>query len=293
MNLKPYIQIVRPANIMTAIADIFAGIAIAGLSDSLLELNYLGVFLLIVSTKCLYAGGIVFNDIFDLELDKVERPERVIPSGKISRSNAIIYGLFLLLLGIIVAFLVNFSSGIIAISITFLALIYDKFGKHHAILGPINMGMCRGGNLLLGISIFPDALSQWYLLSLIPICYIAAITMISRGEVHGGDKKTLYFAAGLYLLVSVSQAVVAFQVGNFWIAMIFIGFHAYSVFKPLLTAMQNPIGSAIGKAVKAGVLSLIIMDAAWVSVSGNLLYALLVLALLPISIRLAKIFAVT
>ncbi len=278
---------------MTAIADIFAGIAIAGLSDSLLELNYLGVFLLIVSTKCLYAGGIVFNDIFDLELDKVERPERVIPSGKISRSNAIIYGLFLLLLGIIVAFLVNFSSGIIAISITFLALIYDKFGKHHAILGPINMGMCRGGNLLLGISIFPDALSQWYLLSLIPICYIAAITMISRGEVHGGDKKTLYFAAGLYLLVSVSQAVVAFQVGNFWIAMIFIGFHAYSVFKPLLTAMQNPIGSAIGKAVKAGVLSLIIMDAAWVSVSGNLLYALLVLALLPISIRLAKIFAVT
>ncbi len=293
MNLKPYIQIVRPANIMTAIADIFAGIAIAGLSDSLLELNYLSVFLLIVSTKCLYAGGIVFNDIFDLELDKVERPERVIPSGKISRSNAIIYGLFLLLLGIIVAFLVNFSSGIIAISITFLALIYDKFGKHHAILGPINMGMCRGGNLLLGISIFPDALSQWYLLSLIPICYIAAITMISRGEVHGGDKKTLYFAAGLYLLVSVSQAVVAFQVGNFWIAMIFIGFHAYSVFKPLLTAMQNPIGSAIGKAVKAGVLSLIIMDAAWVSVSGNLLYALLVLALLPISIRLAKIFAVT
>ncbi len=278
---------------MTAIADIFAGIAIAGLSDSLLELNYLGVFLLIVSTKCLYAGGIVFNDIFDLELDKVERPERVIPSGKISRSNAIIYGLFLLLLGIIVAFLVNFSSGIIAISITFLALIYDKFGKHHAILGPINMGMCRGGSLLLGISIFPDALSQWYLLSLIPICYIAAITMISRGEVHGGDKKTLYFAAGLYLLVSVSQAVVAFQVGNFWIAMIFIGFHAYSVFKPLLTAMQNPIGSAIGKAVKAGVLSLIIMDAAWVSVSGNLLYALLVLALLPISIRLAKIFAVT
>ncbi len=293
MNLKPYIQIVRPANLMTAIADIFAGIAIAGLSVSLLDIDFVKVFLLIVSTKGLYAGGIVFNDIFDLALDKIERPERVIPSGKISLSSAIFYGIFLLISGISGAFFVHFLSGIIAVGIAIFALIYDKYGKHHSLLGPINMGICRGGNLLLGISIFPDAINEWYLLSLLPICYIAAITMISRGEVHGGDKKTLYFAGFLYLIVSFSQLGIAYHIGNLWTAMLFVFFHIYSVFKPLWKAIQEPIGANIGKAVKAGVLSLIIMDAAWVAVSGNLMYAVLILALLPISIRLAKIFAVT
>jgi 4-hydroxybenzoate polyprenyltransferase len=65
------------------------------------------------------------------------------------------------------------------------------------------------------------------------------------------------------------------------------------IFKPLVNAISNPIGPNIGKAVKAGVLSLIVMDAAWVSVSGNIYLAIVVLCLLPISIKLAKIFAVT
>jgi 4-hydroxybenzoate polyprenyltransferase len=61
----------------------------------------------------------------------------------------------------------------------------------------------------------------------------------------------------------------------------------------LTKAISNPIGPNIGKAVKAGVLALIVMDAAWVSISGNFVIALFVLILLPISIKLAKVFAVT
>jgi hypothetical protein len=57
------------------------------------------------------------------------------------------------------------------------------------------------------------------------------------------------------------------------------------------TAMTTT--SVSGKAVKAGVLALIVMDAAWVSISGNFVIALFVLILLPISIKLAKVFAVT
>ena len=37
--------------------------------------------------RCLYAAGMVLNDAFDAELDARERPERPIPSGRISRSR--------------------------------------------------------------------------------------------------------------------------------------------------------------------------------------------------------------
>ena len=52
----------------------------------------------------------------------------------------------------------------------------------------IEYGVCRGLNLLLGISIIPAALTQFWYLGLVPVVYIAAITMISRDEVHGGKK---------------------------------------------------------------------------------------------------------
>ncbi len=86
MNIKPYLQLARPANIITAIADIIAGIAIATFSFPSLVIKPFEVFLLSVSTIGLYGGGIVFNDIFDLELDKIERPERILPTGKISKN---------------------------------------------------------------------------------------------------------------------------------------------------------------------------------------------------------------
>ncbi len=293
MNIKSYIQITRPANVITAVSDILAGVAIAVFSFSYEEVNITGVLFLCLATMGLYGGGIVFNDIFDLELDRIERPERVIPSGKISKTNAVIYGSFLLISGILTAWFNSPLSAIIAALVAACALVYDKYGKHHSFFGPINMGLCRGGNLILGMSIIERSIEQWWFIGLLPVCYIAAITMISRGEVHGGNKNTLYFAAFLYIMVSTAQLYFSYQLNNLPVAAAFVVLHIYLIFKPLLAAIANPIGPNIGKAVKAGVLSLIVMNAAWVSVSGNILLALVVLCLLPVSIWLARFFAVT
>lgn len=293
MDLKSYLQLCRPANIITAIADILAGVAIASFEIPLTELNPIGVILLCISTVGLYGGGIVFNDIFDLDLDKMERPERAIPSGRISLKNAYIFGTVLLLIAITAAFLNGCLSGIIATLVAISALVYDKYGKHHSFLGPINMGLCRGGNLILGMSIVASTVSEWWWLGILPVCYIAAITMISRGEVHGGNKNTLYFAGLLYVMVSIAQLTIAYKLDNLLITLAFVAIHICLIFKPLIKAISNPIGPNIGKAVKAGVLALIVMDAAWVSVSGNFVIALFVLILLPLSIKLAKVFAVT
>lgn len=291
--MKTYLQLIRPANIVTAVADILAGISLSGFVFSWQLDKVIEVGLLIAATKMLYAGGIVFNDVFDAELDAIERPERAIPSGKISKQTATIFGTVLLLIGILAASWYSVESGIFALVIALLALLYDKFGKHHSFFGPINMGLCRGVNILLGMSIIAEAPLHYWFLAWIPVIYIAAITMISRGEVHGGSKQMLTFGGTLYLIVSLSQAYFAYHFDNLLIALPLIGLHLYLILMPLYKAIQNPIGPNIGKAVKAGVLSLIVMDAAWVAVSGNLIMALVVLALLPLSMKLAKIFAVT
>lgn len=64
-------------------------------------------------------------------------------------------------------------------------------------------------------------------------------------------------------------------------------------FRKIIVAIKDPTGPNIGKTVKTGVLTLILMNAAWVSLSGQWEMAIFVVLLLPVSIRLGKKFAVT
>ena len=289
----------RPANIVTAVADVLAGVAIAGyFSTKGFEAILLQpVLLLCLATAALYGGGVVLNDVFDADLDAVERPERPIPSGLISKGSAALLGSLLLLLGVVAAAFVHsgslHASTVLAIAIAVASVVYDGWGKHHSFLGPLNMGLCRGLNLALGISIVTASLQQYWYLAIVPVIYIAAITAISRGEVHGGSKTVLYFAAFLYSLVLLSILLVAYRNGNLLWALAFEVLFALMKFRPLLKALQNPVGPLIGKAVKAGVIALIVMNAAWAAAFGALWLALIIILLLPLSLAMARLFAVT
>ncbi len=288
-----FLELMRPANIVTALTDIVAGMSIVGYvfglgNEQLYPLATLGF-----SSMCLYAGGVVFNDIFDEALDSMERPERALPSGRIKKIEAIIGGIGLLATGIFLGFFQSRLSGMIAIIVTVLALFYDWKGKHMHLFGPVNMGLCRACNLLLGMSVYKLGALEHYYLILIPLIYIAAITMVSRGEVHGIRPALLYQAGFLFVIVHVVQLLVAIQMDHLLFAIPFILVHAYLIFNKLLVAIKDPTGANIGKTVKIGVLTLILMNSAWISLSGQLETAILVLLLLPISIQLGKKFAVT
>jgi 4-hydroxybenzoate polyprenyltransferase len=284
-----FLRLMRPANIVTSVADVLAGMTITGFFGH----PWMKGIGLCLATIGLYGGGVVFNDVFDAGLDAVERPERPIPSGLIPIRQAARLGAILLLLGIAAASAVNVVSVILAIGIAGAALIYDKWGKHQTFLGPLNMGICRGLNLLLGMSVLGSVNpAQWWI-AIIPVLYIAAITAISRGEVHGGKKKALYLAVLLYLLVIGCILYVAGSRGWMLVTLPFLLFFSWMIFKPLLTAIRDPVGRHIGQAVKAGVIALIIMNASWAAAFGEVWPALAILVLLPLSLGLARLFAVT
>src|ERR1700761_3343371 len=127
-KITVYLRLMRPANIVTSVADVLAGIAISGyfLNLNVNASSLYPVALLCLSTIGLYGGGIVFNDVFDAELDKIERPERAIPSGLVSLKEASLLGAFLLVWGIGFAFSQSMLSGAIAVAISFFALLYNK-----------------------------------------------------------------------------------------------------------------------------------------------------------------------
>jgi 4-hydroxybenzoate polyprenyltransferase len=294
-KVLPYLHMMRPPNLLTAVSDIWAGIALSGFMMGAGSLtNYWpSVVMLSIASICLYGGGVVLNDVCDTEIDKIERPERPIPSGQVSKSSATILGIVLLLAGILISVSQSLLSGSLALLISAAAVIYDRWGKHHSLMGPLNMGLCRGLNLLLGMSILPASIPTWGWIAVVPVIYIAAITLISRGEVHGGSRQAVITALVFYILVILSVISVGILKHRLLITVVFLIPFAAFIFPPLLRAIKNPSGRYIGKAVKAGVLGLILMNTSWVAAGNNVICALATALLLPASVLIARSFAVT
>jgi 4-hydroxybenzoate polyprenyltransferase len=290
-HLRSYLQLTRPANIVTAWADVLAGIAVSGFV--ILD-NPAPVIWLLLATTGLYGGGVVFNDVFDAELDAKERPERPIPNGRVSLWGATFLGCVLLIIGVLAAAQVSSLSFSIACGVAAAALLYDAYGKHHPFFGPLNMGICRGGNLLLGVSILSPMLGENWYLALIPITYIAAITAISQGEVHGGKRSTGVVALILMGVVITGLLTLGWVNKSYFLAVIpFVILLTWRVLLPFMQAVHQPSAENIRTAVRSGVLSLIVLDATLSCSFAGLPYGLCVLILLPISMVLAKLFAVT
>jgi 4-hydroxybenzoate polyprenyltransferase len=291
--MLPYLKLMRPANIITAFADILAGSSIV--AGGLVVFYSADLYLLLLATAGLYGGGVVLNDYFDAEIDQQERPERPIPSGQVTKKEALSLGVVLFLIGIAASFVVNVVSGFLAVAIAVLATAYDAKGKHIDWIGPINMGLCRGLNLLLGMSILPAITAEnWYLL-FIPVIYIAAITSISKGEVTGSTRKPLYVAAFFYLLVITAIAYLGYEseASDFFSTVLFVILFAALILPPLVRAIKEPSAKKIRLAVKVGIISLIVMNAAIAASSAGLVFGLVVLTLLPFSFLTGKLFPVT
>ena len=107
-----------------------------------ITLNSFGFALLVIATVCLAAAGNVINDIFDVEADLINKPNKVLIGKKISEKAA--YNLFFALniLGVIIGFYLSNmiqkpSFTAIFIFTSALLYLYAKSLKSYLVLGNI------------------------------------------------------------------------------------------------------------------------------------------------------------
>ena len=136
----------RPVNaIMMGIAVIVGEVAIAGHipSASQILLGFLVSF-------SLTASSMVVNDIVDLEIDRINEPQRPLPSGALSRGQAILFGVTLALIGIAAAYLLSPYLLIIAAASLLVSLAYNLRGKKLGLPGNLMVGFTIAVPFLFG-----------------------------------------------------------------------------------------------------------------------------------------------
>lgn len=285
--MRPYLELLRPANVATALGDVLAGFAIAQGADVALLPWLAG------ASVCLYAGGVVLNDVFDRHLDARERPERPLPSGRVTPGRAAAFGAAFLAAGVGAAAAAGGAALPVGAWLVAAILAYDALLKRSMLFGPLAMGACRGLNLAVGMAADPAALGTFWPLCFIPGVYVAGITLLSRGEVAGGGQWQARLSTGLVGAAAAALAAVVAVQQHAWAGLALTLLFAARVLPAFAHALRSPTPPAIRAAVKTGVLSLILLDAALAAAFAGLGFGLALLAVSFIAGWIARSFAVT
>jgi 4-hydroxybenzoate polyprenyltransferase len=184
-----YLRLTRLPNVFTALSDVVAGIVIA--RGARFDPHDLW---LVAATALLYPAGMALNDFFDREEDARDRPERPIPSGRISARAAALFGFGLMAAGVLAAIQSGPASATVGAALALAILIYDG-GAKRTFVGPLVMGLCRVLNVVLGLTAVTRASALTVLppvAVILPIAlglYTMLLTALAAGEVRASSPR--------------------------------------------------------------------------------------------------------
>ncbi len=117
--LRALFFIIRPLNVLITMAAVYVGGVIS------FDLYYDPYLLLaILSSGAIAAFGNVVNDVFDIEVDRQNKPHRMLPSGMLKQHEAIAWAMILAACGIIISGLISNLCLILSSSAAILLLVY-------------------------------------------------------------------------------------------------------------------------------------------------------------------------
>jgi 4-hydroxybenzoate polyprenyltransferase len=215
----------------------------------------------------------------------------------------------------VLAFLASPTSLVFSLVLSGIILAYDKKAKW-TVLGPFTMGLARFSNVFLGASAAigarlsqPASASDAYLTTLFPatavFCYVYSITLLSRHEAEAPidrpnsiSTSKVQRIAFLIIGMDVAAMGVFFAAIGKPLALFITGILAFIVWYAWHASRKQPPGEAprgrgIQQAIKALVLSIIVIDSAFIAAYAGIFYGLAALLLLPAPIALSKKLYVT
>jgi 4-hydroxybenzoate polyprenyltransferase len=289
-NFKDYLILVRLPNLFTLPSNVLVGYFMV---SSMTMTSYGQILFLVTISILLYCVGLILNDLCDYSIDKKERPDRPLASGKVSRRAAIGLVVTFSTLALALSFIINITTFVISSILLITIFGYDKILKKTG-AGPFTIGAARVMNVLLGASVdfgnigsYPQFIILTFVLSM-TFVYVSLIGFISRYEVHGfpKDSKLLLIpaivAAIIFLIVLLSFAGL-FKYESL-ITLVFFSFIMGITFYKF----QKNDSVGIQRIVKNMIMSIIVLDSTFLSGIVGIEIGLVVMVLLAPLLILAR-----
>ncbi len=169
--MNPYIELLRPYNGVLAILGILIGAIVGAALTSTIPIT-----LAVIVAFLINGAGNVINDYFDYEIDRINRPKRTIPSGRVKRSSVLNYFLLLILVSLILAYFVSIYFFYIAVINSIVSFVYSWKLKETPIIGNIAVSWLAASTFLAGALIALGSLN----ISVLVLASLAFLATLSR-----------------------------------------------------------------------------------------------------------------
>lgn len=251
-RLYGHLALARISNSPTVISNALAGAALAGV----LWVNG-PVVLVAVAAVLLYTAGMYLNDLCDYAIDCKERPERPLPSGLISRTEAAVVVVLLFLISALLLWVVGIASFWAGLVLIGLIVLYDVWHKTNP-LSPLLMANCRLMVYVIAYLAFASAITVDLIVSgALLVLYIMGLTYIAKNEArahrfqqsgrHPGSLVARFWPAVALFLPALYFPWQSLSLLMLALLLLFVAWIIYSI--SFVYRTQPSIGGAIARLI--------------------------------------------
>lgn len=317
-----WLRLIRASGLATIVSNCAAMVLFAFYTGVGLDPRWIGrlftadpgrIGWLLLASALLYAAGMAWNDLADVERDRIINPKRPLPSGRLHLPTAMVAAALMGIGAVVAALMAEGPLGALAaLTVLTLALLYNFEAKHVPWLGSLVMALTRAAHACFALLIIgPDALRAALvadappgarcilLYPLILLLYTWGLTVISELEHRPGRRWELI--AGAALMAAGTALAVAQLIGAPWqrswlmaggpwplalagavaLCLFAAGLLVWQVAKPFAAALTQASRAYAGRTLVAGLGGIILLDVV-VAGAAHPLGALLVLGLYPL-----------
>lgn len=227
IDWRAWLALGRVSNLPTVWTNMLAGLGLGeamGAHRAESKLSYAEVVLnawpLLLGVSVLYIGGMILNDVCDVAVDRRERPQRPLPSGRVSRSAALSVTIAMGLVGLTLVGMRGLEAAMLGVGLVGVIALYDILHKWTG-WSVVLMGWCRGLVYLLAMAWVLGTVNvggAGFGVAIIMTAYTVCITIAARGEAC--DEPTWQRAGravvGLMLLVPIGVLAVIQTIAGQW-----------------------------------------------------------------------------
>jgi 4-hydroxybenzoate polyprenyltransferase len=213
--IKPYLSLCRVSNLPTVATNALAAVVLTGAG-----FGWSAFLLLLVSVSAFYGAGMCLNDRMDVAADRIAKPFRPLPSGRVSLRGATVLTGALFAAGLLPLFLVPFprTAGF-GLLLGLFIVAYDLFHRAHPST-VLLMGACRAMVFVVcAVAVTGGVPGPVALVGSLQFLYVLAISLVARFE--NGRKRPFAFPVIPVMIAGISLidgAAMAFFASPLWIA---------------------------------------------------------------------------
>jgi hypothetical protein len=271
-SASDWLALARVSNTPTVVSNSVAGAVLVSASP-----DFVTVAAVAVAMALFYTAGMVLNDVMDVSVDRRERPERPLPSGRIAVTTALWAAIALFVVGEILLGAIHWEPALAGAGLVALIVLYDAWHKGNA-LSPLLMAACRAMVYVVAALAIAGTLNDevWGAAAMLLI-YVVGLTQVAKAEGAG-------IAARWPVVAVLAPAVYwAKELPDAAVALLLVAFVVWAGYALWLVLAKRQIGAGVVRLI-AGIA---IYDALVVASAGGDAVALAVcLAAFAVTIAL-------